>query len=161
MRSASVHLRRTRLVAPRLLPALLTCLSALVLLGLSIDHPMAEVTLAVTSLAFPPALVALGAKRRGRIGKLALPLLLLLVLLEGGGLATILLSGQEAGGWLGLSASTAVMLLALGLAPLLLVPLFFAGDFDRFGPSTEDLRRLREKAEGSYPRGASVRGPER
>jgi hypothetical protein len=114
-----------------------------------IDHPVCRLVLAVATMAFPPALIALGALRRGRLGRLLAPLLFFAFLLQGCVIAMIVLSaGGDAGaGWLGLPPATAVMICGLWLLALLLVSLLFAWDFDRFGPGEDDLRRLRRFAE--------------
>lgn len=111
-----------------------------------VDHPVAATLFALTATAFPPALIALGAARRSRLGRLAVPLLLLVLLLEGCVVAMLLLSGQGEidARWLGLPPATAVMLYGLWLLPLLVVSLLFAWDFRRFGVDDRDLRRLRQ-----------------
>lgn len=127
---------------------LLAACSVLTLVCPFIDHPAAGVAFGLAVLAFPALLIALGAVRRGHLGLLAAPLLLLTLLLEGGFIAMLVLSGRPdpAGWWLGLPPSTVVMLLGLWLVPLVLVSLVYAWHFERFGLTNRDLRRIRECA---------------
>lgn len=130
-------------LAHRLALALLTVGSLLILACLLVDHPAAPAVFVVSVLLFAPALVALGAARGGRIGRLALPLLLFALWLVGCGVAMLLLPGGAGAGWFGLPWPTVVMLFGLGFAPLIVVSLVYAWDFRRFGLRETDLRRLR------------------
>ena len=98
----------------------------------------------VVVMAFPVALIVLGVARRGRLGALAVPLLCLLLILEGCGVAMLLLRGRVMDEpWFGgLPLAAAVQLYGLFLGPLLLVALAYALTFDRFGIREEDLHRL-------------------
>jgi len=82
--------------------------------------------------------------RRGGLGPLALPLIALLVFLEGCAVGMLLLRGQVLDGpWFGgLPAAAAVQLYGLWLVPLFLVALVYALTFDRFEMRQEDLDRL-------------------
>jgi hypothetical protein len=124
---------------------LLGSCSVVALACLLVNHPAAPVVFGVAAFAFPPILIALGAARRGRIGPLAIPLLLIAVLLEGSVAVMLLLSGAGESGklWLGLPPATAVLLYGLWLSPLLAVSFVYAWHFGRFGPREEDLRRIR------------------
>ncbi len=130
--------------------------AALVFLGLAapavlvsfvVPGPAAGVLFAVLAMAFPVALIVLAVARDGRLGGLGPPLALLLVLLEGGVAAMLLLRGRVADGpWIGgLPAATAVMIYGLWLAPLVVVALAYALGFDRSGPRAEDLEELERR----------------
>jgi hypothetical protein len=137
------------MIARRVSLSVLLAGSLAILICSVIDHPVSRVAFAVTTMAFPPALIALGALRRGRLGGLAVPLLLFAILLQGCVLAMLVLSAgaDSESRWLGLPPATAVMLYGLWLFTLVLVSLLFAWDFDRFAPGEEDLRRIRRIAE--------------
>jgi hypothetical protein len=131
--------------AHRLALLVLGSCSIIALVCLLVDHPAGPVMFGVAGFAFPPALIAIGAARDGRIGTLAVPLLLITLLLEGCALGMLLLSDGAGPDefWLGLPRATAIMLYGLWLSPLLLVSLVYAWHFERFGLRAEDLRRLR------------------
>jgi hypothetical protein len=139
--------------------ALLALASSAMILALVVPHPASGVVFASASLLFPPALAALGALRRGRLGSLVLPLLALGALLQALLAALLLLSGRPWTGtlWLGLPPAGALLVYGLGLAPLVLVSLLFAWHAPRFGPSEEQLRRLRRLSarRGETPDGES------
>jgi hypothetical protein len=124
-------------VAHRAAIVALSICSSIALLCCFIDHPAAAALFGFSGLALIPALIALGAARRGRLGSLAAPLAILALLLAGSFTAMLVLPGTVA---------TAVMLVGLWLLPLLLVSFLFAWDFRRFGLCDEDLRRLRKIA---------------
>lgn len=128
--------------------ALLALASLAMLSALVVSYPASGVVFASASLLVPPALAALGALRRGRLGPLALPVVIFGVFLQVLLGALLLLSGRPWSGtlWLGLPPAGALLVYGLGLAPLLVVSLGFAWHAPRFGPSEEDLRRLRELA---------------
>ena len=120
--------------------------SPLILLTLLWDHPAAAWAFALVSVPFPVLLMAVGAARGGRLGRLAGPLLLLALLLEGGAVALLAL---PAGGptLAGFPPGTLLMLLVLVPAALVLVAGAYAATFDRFAPAPEDLERLCRLAE--------------
>jgi hypothetical protein len=126
--------------------ALMALASTAMLSALVVPHPTSGVVFASASLLFPPALAALGALRRGRLGPLALPLVIFGAILQALLAALLLLSGRPWSGtlWLGLPPAGALLVYGLGLVPLVLVSLGFAWHAPRFGPSEEDLRRLSE-----------------
>lgn len=88
---------------------------------------------------FPVALIALGAKRLGRIGW---PLGLVWLLLAGGLFAILALpqGGPDSGG---LPLATALMLFVLVPGPLLLLGFLYAATFER-ELREEDLERIRK-----------------
>jgi len=92
---------------------------------------------AVLAVAFPVALVVVGACRDGRLGPLAWPLVALTLILEGSVVAMLWWRGRVADGpWVaGLPISAAVMI-------LLLVGLAYALTFSRFTLREEDLEAL-------------------
>lgn len=133
--------------------AFLAAGSCVLLLGAVWPHPATEVASLVTVAAFPVALMALGASRKGALGPLRLPLGVLLVLLEAGMLAMLSLRGSVAEAvWLGgLPLATAIQLYGIGLLPLPLVCLAYALSFDSFGLSRRELEDLRSRFERHRP----------
>ncbi len=114
------------------------------------------------AIAFPVALMALGAARasrkavaasaraadrpsRWRVAALPVALVVLLLLLEASFLAMLNLRGRvaEAAWPLGLPLATWIELVGVGLLPLLFVPAAYAAAFSRRGLSTQDLERVR------------------
>jgi hypothetical protein len=99
---------------------------------------------------FPVALIALGAARGGRLGRLGIALVLLWLFLAGG-LGAILALPHGGPDAAGLPLATALMIFVLVPVPLLLLGFLYAVTFDRdLRPEDlERLRRLREtRAEG-------------
>ena len=127
--------------------------SPLMLLLFMIGGSWADWTFSMLVMGYPVAMIVVAVARRGRLGPLALPLLLLLVFLEACAVAMLVLRGNVLNGpWFGgLPGAAAVQLYGLFVAPLLLVALAYALTFDRFGVNEADLarledsRRLREK----------------
>jgi len=115
--------------------------------------------------AFPVALMALGAVRRGpgpgepagRPGGPAWVLLALLVVLVGTSAGILVLAGGPAGpapapasaGLAGLPFATVIQVVGLWLLPLPLAALGYALTFGRAGVTGEDLARLRRRAGSS------------
>jgi hypothetical protein len=121
-------------MAQRAALCVLAFCSSLALACCFIDHPAAAVLFGVAGIGFIPALIALGAARRGRLDALAVPLVILSLILFGSFAAMLALPGM---------AATAFMLLGLWLVPLLLVSFIYAWHFERFGLREEDLDRIR------------------
>jgi hypothetical protein len=129
--------------------------SPLILLSFLLPGPVGPLAFAVGAVAFPVALIAVGAARGGRLGPLVVPLLALLLLLEGSVLGMLALRGQVLGApWLGgLPLPAAIQIYVMWLLPLGLVALAYALTFDRFSLTDTDLRRLRREAGGSSGKG--------
>ena len=121
--------------------------SPLILLTFVVGTPAGEVLFALLATAFPVALIALGAQRRGRLGPLLWPLVVLLLILEGCFLAMLAFRGQILElPWIGgLPLATAVQFYGLFLLPLALVSFAYAWTFDRFGLRQEELDDLRRR----------------
>ena len=98
--------------------------------------------------AFPFALMVLGALRGGRLGSAALPIALLLVMVELSLLGMLALRGRvlEAPWLAGLPLAAALQVYGIFLLPLAVTALGFALTFRRFGVDEEQLERLRELA---------------
>ena len=94
------------------------------------------------------ALIVVAVGRRGGVGPLGIPLLILLVFLEACAVGMLLLRGRvtDAPWFGGLPLAAAIQLYGLFLTPLLLVALTYALTFDRFEMKQDDLDRL-EKIE--------------
>jgi hypothetical protein len=112
------------------------------LLAMLLNGRAGAVIFAVLAAAFPVALMALGASRRGRLGRLAWPLLAVLGLLEGCVVGMLALAGRVAEGpWLfGLPLAAVLELGGLFLLPLPIVVLAYALTF-RAEPEPPELPR--------------------
>ncbi|RMH22310.1 MAG: hypothetical protein D6696_03740 [Acidobacteria bacterium] len=119
----------------------------LMLLSFVVPGAWGEVLFTLLAAAFPVALIALGAARRGRLGPLALPLALLLVILVAALAGMLALRGRVADGpWFGgLPLAAALELYGIFLLPLLLVGLAYALTFDRHFLPDGELERLRAR----------------
>ncbi len=93
----------------------------------------------------PLALMILGAARRGRLGRLWLPLLATALVFAAGWWAILALphGGPDIAEIAGLPLATALMIFVLIPLPLLLTGLAYALTFDRWGLTPEDLERVR------------------
>lgn len=94
------------------------------------------------------ASMALGAARRGGVGRLALPFAATFVILAGGFAAAMLLPAEGPGSplFLGLPLRAAIVLVGIGLVPLLFLPVAYALTFDEMTLSEADLERVRRAA---------------
>jgi hypothetical protein len=128
--------------------------SPLVLLTFVFKGVVPEILFTALAMAFPVALIIVGVTGRRAPGPLTIPLLGLLVILEGSGLVMLAFRGRVLDGpWLGgLPLAAGVQLYVLFLGPLLLVALAYAFTFERFGIRDEDLQRLKEVGEGTEER---------
>ena len=137
----------------RLALAFLAAASPAVLAAFWLGGPVGEVAFALLGTGFPIALIVLGAARRGRLGPLRLPLLLLTLILEGAVVAMLLARGRLAElPWVGgLPLAAAVQLYGMWLAPLALVALAYALTFESFTLREEDLERLRRAVGRTAP----------
>lgn len=134
----------------RLALAFLAAASPAVLLASFAGGRAAAWTFALLTAAFPVALMALGAARRGRLGRAAWALAGLLVMAEGTAAGVLLLGGGGAAGasLAGFPLATAVLLAGVWLLPLPLATLAYAWAFDDTGIGPEHLASLREGAGG-------------
>jgi len=138
-------------MAKRAALSFLAVASPLILLSFFVPGPAGPLVFAVLSVAFPVALIVLGAARQGRLGPLLVPVVALLLILEGAVLGMLALRGQvmEAP-WLGgLPLAAAIQLYGMWLLPLTLVALAYALTFDSFTLTDEDLSRFRRESRGS------------
>jgi len=122
--------------------------------------PAAGEGFALLAVAYPIALIAVGASREGRLGPLVWPLAALTVILEGSVAAMLWWRGQVADGpWVGgLPISAAILIYGLFLAPLLLVGLSYALTFSGFTLREDDLEALGLGREEASPDGRAGRG---
>ncbi len=136
-------------MARRAALAFLALSSPAILLAFAAGTPAGEVAFALLAVAFPVALIALGAQRRGALGPLRWPLAALVLILEACVVAMLLLRGSVlTAPWLGgLPLAAAVQFYGLFLLPLALVSLAYAWTFERFGLRQEDLDELRRRFE--------------
>jgi hypothetical protein len=100
---------------------------------------------AFAGASFPVALIALGAVRGGRLGRLGFALVVFWLFLAGG-LAAILALPHGGPDIVGLPLATALMIFVLVPVPLLGLSLLYALTFDR-SLRQEDLERLRRLRE--------------
>lgn len=128
----------------RVVLGILTVASPLLVVCLLISHPIAQLIFAVVGLGFPVGLMALGARRDGFLGPLAVPLIALLLILEIG--LTLLLN---MGGWggnlpwiLGLPAGMAIQIYLMTLVPLVITAALYGLTFETFTLTAADLERV-------------------
>jgi hypothetical protein len=117
-----------------------------------------ELVFTVLVAGFPVALIVMGVNGRRSLGPLRLPLVCLLLILEGCAVTLLLLKGQGIDGpWIGgLPLAAAVQLYGLWLLPLPLVTLTYALTFDRYELRDGDLQRLEAlRASTDFSTGAS------
>ncbi len=131
-------------MAKRVALIFLAAASLLILVSFSLPGRLGEVLFAVLAVAFPVALILLGASRKGRIGRRGAILLALLLVLEGSVLGMLALAGRVLEGpWLGgLPLAAALQLYGMWLLPLALVALAYALTFESFTLNEEDLKRF-------------------
>jgi len=122
------------IMARRLSLLFLAVASPVMLALFLVPWPWAEVVFAVLVMGYPVALIVVAVGRRGGVGPLGIPLLILLVFLEACAIGMLLLRGHVTDApWLGgLPLAAAIQLYGLFLTPLLLVALTYALTFDRF-----------------------------
>ncbi|HLL48460.1 MAG TPA: hypothetical protein VK399_17290 [Longimicrobiaceae bacterium] len=114
--------------------------------------------LAMGTAAILVASMALGAMRRGGVGRLAVPFALVFLILAGGFGAALAMPGADAADatlWLGLPPRAAIVLYGIGLLPLLFLPLAYALTFDEMTLSEADLARVRDAARALAPTAAA------
>lgn len=94
------------------------------------------------------ASMALGAVRKGGVGRLKLPFAFTFVVLAGGFCAVLALPAEPVGAplFLGLPLRAAIVLIGIGLLPLFVLPVAYALTFDEMTLSEEDLARVRAAA---------------
>ena len=136
-------------MAKRVALTFLAVSSPLILLTFVVGTAAGEVLFALLAVAFPVALIALGAQQRGRLGPLGWPLLALVLILEGCVIAMLVLRGHvvDAPWLLGLPLAAAVQVYGVFLLPLPLVALAYAWAFERLGLRQTDLDELRRRFE--------------
>jgi hypothetical protein len=133
-------------LAHRLAIALLALASTAALLAFCVGGFLGPWLAVLVGALFPISLIALGAARDGRLGRLAVPILILgIVLAVGLALAVFLPEGgpDVFSGVGGLPLGTALMIFVIVPVPLLLTCLAYAFTFDRLGLRPEDLDRVR------------------
>jgi len=122
--------------------------SPLVVLACVLGGETGRLAFVIVTPLIPVALMALGASRRGSRGsrggqrRVAWVLLALALTLEVGSVGVLLLSRLDDGASLiaGLPAATIVMLVALGVGPLLLIPISYAVLFEANGQASSAER---------------------
>jgi hypothetical protein len=135
-------------MAKRAALAFLATASPVILLTFLFGTAAGDVAFAMLAVAFPIALIALGAAGRdGRLGPLGGPLVGLVLYFAVLVAAMLALRGRVADGpWvLGLPLATAIQVYGVFLAPLVWVSLLYALTFERFGLGREDLDELRRR----------------
>lgn len=122
---------------------------ALLILATSVSGGVgAEVVFAGVAVAYPFVLMAIGAERDGRLGRAAIAIVALLVIVELALVFMLAYRGRVVDGpWLGgLPLALAWQLYGVFLLPLAVSALGFALTFRRFGVGDRDLERLRASA---------------
>ena len=137
----------------RVVLGLLTVASPLLLVCLLVGHPLTQLCFSAVGLGFPIALMALGVRRNGRLGPLAIPLSALLLILEVGLVLLLNLEGRSGSlPWiLGLPVGMAVQIYLMTLVPLAITTAFYAQTFETFTLTSADLERVRSASIGSSP----------
>ena len=135
-------------MSQRLALAFLAAAASLILLFCLSGGGAAAIGFTLVAGAFPFALMALGARRGGGLGAAALPVGLLLVMVELSLAGMLLLSGRVLDGpWLaGLPLAAAFQIYGIFLLPLAVTALGFALTFRRFDVAEQDIERLRRLA---------------
>ena len=135
-------------MAQRLALVFLAAAALLILVLSVLGGELAAVGFAALAMAYPFALMALGAGRDGRLGGAALPIAVLLVMIELSLVFMLVFRGRVVDGpWVaGLPLAAAFQIYGMFLLPLAVTALGFALTFRRFGVDEKDLERLRELA---------------
>jgi hypothetical protein len=127
-------------MARRIAVIVLTACSFSALVCLFSDHPLCTWLFGASGLLFIPSLIALGASRRGRLGLLALPVLLfgLYLLLCFAAMALVSPEPDPSRWWFGLPPAAILMLGGLWLVPLLAVSFGYAWHFHHSGRKADE-----------------------
>jgi len=133
---------RTRTFAA---PHVVAGATALLAIGLWVPGRWSELVFVVAAATLPATMLLLGVARRGRPGRLLLAALLTAACLGAGFVALVLLAGSDPlHRWvLGLPLSLAILIYGMTMAPLLILGVLYARDFERFRPRQKDLERIR------------------
>ena len=130
---------------------LFLAVAALAILGASfVGGPVSSTLLLLFAAGFPLALIVLGASRGGRLGRAAVPIALLLLLVEGSFVALLVARGRVLDGpWIaGLPIAAAIQLYGLFVLPLAVTSIGFALAFRDFDVADGELERLRALGPG-------------
>ena len=133
-------------MAKRLALGFLTAASLAILAAFFVEVP--AFAFAVLLMAFPVALVTLAVSRRGRVGRLRLPLAVLFVMLQGGVLGVLALTASGRTGPFGMPLSLHFLLLAVWLGPLVVTTVSYAALFSELGIDDELLGELERRRRG-------------
>lgn len=144
-------------MATKLALAFLTFSSIVVLVVLLFDLAALSWLFATAVMGFPIALVALAVSRHDGLGRLRIPLLILLVMLQAGGIGVLALGDSPVTGWYGLPLSLHLLLLLVWLGPLVITTVAYAATFGELGIDDALLERL-EKMRADA-RDGGERGP--
>lgn len=121
--------------------------------------PWATWLFVVGTAAAVSAVMVVGAARDGSVGRLRYVFAFVFVLVSGGFGVLLLLpdaAPAEATLWLGLPAGAAIVLYALGILPVVVVPVAYALTFDRVTLRRADLQRIRDLRPGREHGGTAV-----
>ena len=121
---------------------LLAAASVAALLAFCVGGSLGPWLAVLAGALFPVSLSLLGAARGGHLGRLAVPILILGIILAAG-LALAVFLPEGGPDVLGLPLGTALMIFVVVPVPLLLTCLAYALTFDRLGLRPEDLDRVR------------------
>jgi len=131
-------------MSKRVALAFLTAASFSILSTFFIDARALSWPFAVLVMGFPIALVALAVSHDGRLGRLRVPLAVLFVMLQGGVLGVLVLSGSGISGFFGLPLSLHFLLLLIWLGPLGVTTVSYAALFSELRIDDELLDRLEQ-----------------
>lgn len=114
--------------------------------------------LAMGTAAMLVSAMALGAARKGGVGRLGFAFAAVFAVLAGGFGAVLALPATDPLDptlWLGLPPRAAIVLYGIGLLPLFFLPLSYALTFDEMTLSEADLARVRDAARALAPGAAA------
>lgn len=128
----------------RLALGFLTGASLAILILFFLDVPALSWLFAVLVMGFPIALVTLAVVRQGRLGRLRIPLLILLAMLQCGVIGVLAFSGSGRTGPYGLPLSLHFLLVLIWLGPLSVTTTVYAAMFSELGIDDALLERLEQ-----------------
>jgi hypothetical protein len=130
----------------RLALGFLTAASLAILAAFFVELP--AFVFAALVMAFPVALVTLAVSRDGQLGRLRAPLAVLFVMLQGGVLGVLALTGSGRTGSWGMPLSLHLLLLLVWLGPLVVTTVSYAAMFSELGIDDELLGELERRRRG-------------
>lgn len=132
-------------MAKRLGIGFVTWCSPVIVFCFFFDHLATQWLFSVLAVSFPFALIALGSSKRNSVGRLALPLTVLVVASVTTMLGMLLLRGTNHQAWFGFPSSAYLLLLGLWLVPFLIVSWAYAATFSEMGIDDTVVHQMDER----------------